>query len=67
MLLLNYQEKIWEKNKSRVGLTENNKDKKTKGIDSADKKSLSGQFFLSGQKGIYHQVEFCRHLDTPTF
>ena len=40
-------------NKSRAGWTENNKDNKTEGIDNADKKKMSGQ------KGIYHQVEFC--------
>ena len=33
-------------------------DKKPKGIDNADKKNVR-TIFLSGQKGIYHQVEFC--------
>ena len=56
------EKKITQDNKSRTGWTENNEDNKIKDIDNADKKKLSGQFFcsdnfLSGQKGIYHQVE----------
>ena len=50
----NYSDK-----KSRAGWTENIKETKIEGIETRTKK-LSGQFFLSGQKGIYHQVEFRR-------
>ena len=53
MLLLNYRAKIWKEitqdNKSKAGWTENNKDKKIKGIDNADKKKLVRTIFLSGQ------------------
>ena len=44
-------------NNSRAEGTENNLDKKNKDIDKADKKNCP-EFFLSGQRGIYHQVEF---------
>ena len=72
MLLLNYWTKIWTKitqaKKSRARWTE--KRQQNKGIANADKQNWSGQFFcpdnffvltifLFGQKGIYHQVEFC--------
>ena len=66
MLLLNYRTKIWKLNynQSRAGWTENKERQQTEGIDSADKKICPDNFFvqtiiLSGQKGIYHQVEFC--------
>ena len=57
-------QKITQNNKLRAGWTENNKDKKNKGIANADKiKTGPDKFFvrtisLFGQKGIYHQVEF---------
>ena len=55
----NYSDK-----KSRAGWTENIKDKKKQGhLKRRQKKKLSGQK-LSGQKGIYHQVEFRRIFTT---
>ena len=39
--------------------------KKSKGIANADKKN-SGHFFLSGQKGLFHQVEFYPVAKTDT-
>ena len=38
--------------------------KKTEGIDNADKKKIVRTIFLSGHKGIYHQVEFY-HQEYP--
>ena len=40
---------------------------KTEGIDNTNQTKLSGQFLCADnyfvrQKGIYHQVEFCRTL-----
>ena len=51
MRLLNYGTKIPQDNKSRAGWTDNYEDKKTRALTTRTKK-------LSGQKGIYHQVEF---------
>ena len=66
MLLLNYWAKIWKLNynQSRAGWTENNKDKKLRALTKRTKKIVRTIFFvciiiLSGQKDIYHQVEFC--------
>ena len=74
MLLLNYGTKKWTKNtqdnKSMAGWTENNKDKKSRALLTLTKKMCPDNFFvdnffvltifLSGQKGIYHQGEFCQ-------
>ena len=53
-------DKNYSDNKSRAGETEIIKDQKMEGIDHVDKKNCPDNFLLSGQKGIYHQVEFCR-------
>ena len=55
----------YSNNNSRAKGTENNKDKKNKDIDKADKKKCP-EFFLSRQKGIFHQVEFCQVFATLT-
>ena len=52
-------DKNYSDNISQAEWTENNKDQKTESNHNADKK-LSRQFFLFGQKGIYHQIEFCQ-------
>ena len=62
MALLNYRTKIWTKitqttNQGPDGQKKTRK--KTKALTMRTKKKLSGHFFWSGQKGIYHQVEFC--------
>ena len=53
----NYSDK-----KSRAGWTENNKDKKLRALKRKQEKFVRTLFFLSGLKGIYHQVKFCRNL-----
>ena len=52
-------------NNSRAEGTENNKDKKTRTSTKRTKKNCP-EFFLSGQKGIYHQVEFGQVFATLT-
>ena len=51
-------------NNSRAEGTENNKDKKQGHWQSGQKNCR--EFFLSGQKGIYHQVEFRQVFATLT-
>ena len=41
MLLLNYQTKVTQDNKSRAGWTENNKDKKLRALRTRTKNNLS--------------------------
>ena len=53
-------------NNSRAEGTEKNKDKKTKDIDKADKRNCPEFFFFSGQKGIYHRIEFRQVFATLT-
>ena len=52
-------------NNSTAEGTENNKDKKPKTLTMRTKKIVRN-FFLSGQKGFYHQVEFCQVFATLT-
>ena len=49
-------------NKSRARWTGNDKGKKTRALTTRTKQIVR-TIFLSGQKGVYHQVEFCRIED----
>ena len=69
MPLLNYQTKIWTQNtRTTIQGPKGEKKIKTKKPRTLTKrtKEIVRNFFLSGQKGIYHRIEFCQVFATLT-